>query len=307
MPSLRQLEYLLAVDDTKHFRRAAEKLGISQPTLSAQISSLERNLGVQLIERSRSRVMLTDIGQAVCLPARRIQRDVQEIQDITSGPKMGLGGTLKLGLTPTIAPYLLPAFIRDLHKQAPELQLYLREEKPQLLPESLASGRYDAVILPVPIKSAELFARPLFREPLFLVAPANHAFNNGREGIKREDLRDQTILILEEGHQLREQVVALAEDFGANLRSDYEGTSLDTLKEMVALEMGLSFLPGLYAEHSLPGDTSVNIVPLAGRALYRTIGLVWRKASGRDGEFNTIAESVVRAVKTRFPAYHVFT
>lgn len=304
MPSLRQLEYLVAIAETLHFRRAAEMLGVSQPTLSAQLSTLEERLGVQLVERSRSRVMLTPVGMDICKTARRIGRGVQEIRDIAAGQRGLLAGTVRLGLPPTIGPYLLPRLVPQLHKIYPDLKLHVREEVPQTLPASLEEGRHDVVIMPIPIRSSELHSLPLFREPLFLVAPASSSLTR-HEKIERKDLRGQSILTLETGHQLREQVDAICEEFGAHLLSNFEGTSLDTLRQMVGMEMGLSFLPGLYVKTALNNDKSVKAMELKGRALYRTIGIVWRNSSARQAEFKGLVDHIKNAVKRGFPVFQV--
>ncbi len=304
MPSLRQLEYLLAIAETRHFRRAAEKLSVSQPTLSAQLSTLEKRLGVQLVERSRSRVMLTPAGQDVCRAARRIVRDVQEIKDIAAGQHGPLAGTVRLGLPPTIGPYLLPRLVPKIHKLHPELKLYVREEVPQSLPASLEEGRHDVVIMPVPVRSAELESLPLFREPLYLVVPAASPLAQS-ETVERKSLRGEAILTLETGHQLREQVDAICEEFGARLLSNFEGTSLDTLRQMVAMEMGSSFLPGLYVKSTLIRDSQVKALELKGRSLYRTIGIVWRKASERRDDYLQLADHIKDAVRRGFPQFPV--
>ncbi|MBU2531637.1 MAG: hydrogen peroxide-inducible genes activator [Alphaproteobacteria bacterium] len=303
MPSLRQLEYLLAIQDERHFRRAAAKMGISQPTLSAQLSTLEQALGAQLVERSRSRVLLTPVGKEVAEIARRIVRDVQEIRDVATHKLGEPGGTIRLGLPPTIGPYLLPRVIPRIHRAYPHLKLYVREDVPRNLPDGLDQGKYDVVIMPVPVRAQGLESISLFREPLYLVVPADSDLSQ-RDYIERKDLKGRSILTLESGHHLREQVEALCEEFGAELLTDYEGTSLDTVRQMVGMGMGLSFLPGLYVHSTLGRDGSVKLVELKGRSLYRTIGLLWRDTSARKPEFEQLAQHIrdtVRKSFSRFP------
>ncbi len=302
MPSLRQLEYLLAIAAERHFRRAAERAGVSQPTLSAQLSALEERLGVQLVERSRSGVMLTPAGEGIETIARRVLRDVQEIKDVAAGQKGELSGVVRLGLPPTIGPYLLPRLLPKLHKAYPQLKLYVREEVPQSLPSTLQDGGHDVVIMPVPVRSGDLVSTALFREPLYLAVPADHPLA-AREEVERNDLRGQSILTLETGHQLREQVEAICDEFGADLLVDFEGTSLDTLRQMVGMGMGLSFLPGLYVHTSLDKDSSVRALQLRGRSLYRTIGIAWRKTSARSTEFEKLARHVQDGMKRSFPGF----
>ena len=164
MPSIRQLEYLLAVNEHRHFRRAAGKVGVSQPTLSAQLLALEQRLGVQLIERSRARVLLTPVGQEVVEIARRILRDVQEIRDVATHQLGRPGGTIRLGLPPTIGPYLLPRVIPRIHRTYPDLKLYVREEVPHGLPASLEQGVHDVIIMPIPVRAEGLSKPPNLKE-----------------------------------------------------------------------------------------------------------------------------------------------
>ena len=306
MPSLRQLEYLLALDEERHFRRAATKIGVSQPTLSAQLGTLEETLGAQLVERSRSRVLLTPVGREIADIARRVLRDVQEMRDIATHNLGEPGGTIRLGLPPTIGPYLLPRVIPRIHKAYPELKLYVREDVPQNLSVGLDEGRYDLVITPIPIRAEGLESVRLFREPLYLVVPSDSDLSQ-RDEIERKDLRNRSILTLETGHHLREQVEALCDEFGAKLLADYEGTSLDTLRQMVGMGMGLSFLPGLYVHTSLGRDTSVKQVALKGRALYRTIGLLWRDTSARKSEFEQLAQDIRETVKRSFSTFPILS
>ncbi|MEM9029011.1 MAG: hydrogen peroxide-inducible genes activator [Pseudomonadota bacterium] len=306
MPSLRQLEYLLAVDQNRHFRRAAAQVGVSQPTLSAQLIALEESLAVQLVERSRSRVLLTPVGTDIATIARRIMRDVQEIKEVAAGQQGALAGTIRLGLTPTIGPYLLPTVIPRIHRSHPDLKLYVREDVPHSLPDSLEQGIHDVIIMPVPVRAEGLRAMALFREPLFLVVPSDSDLAE-RNDVERKDLRGRSIIALESGHQLREQVDDICNAFGANMLTNYEGTSLDTILQMVGMGMGLSFLPGLYVHARLNKDTSVKAVELKGRALYRTIGIIWRSTSAREAEFERLAQHIIETVKRRFPKFHLLS
>jgi len=256
MPSLKQLEYLVALHEKRHFRRAAERAGVSQPTLSAQLKALEQDLGGTLVERSRSGVVFTPLGKEVVRIAHRILRDIGEIRQMASNYGHDFGGTIRLGLPPTIGPYLLPRVLPNLHRTYPDLRLYVREEVPKTLPSALQEGRHDVLITPLPVKGAEVTVLPVFREPLFVVVAADHPLARA-EDIVRSDLAGQSILTLETGHHLHEQAEAICEEFGARLRFDFEGTSLDTLRQMVAMGVGLSLLPGLYVRSAIDQDTGV--------------------------------------------------
>lgn len=289
MPSLRQLEYLVALADVLHFRRAAERCNTTQPTLSEQIKTLEDRLGAQLVERSRSGVLLTPIGARVADIARRMLRDSNEIRTIAASGDAALKGVLRVGLPSTIGPYLLPFVVPSLHRAYPELKLYVREELPQTLPRTLEDGGYDIVITPLPVRGEELHTVELFREPLFLTVGADHPLAS-KDRIERTDLAGQEILTLGPGHQLHDSILALCEEFGARVRLDYEGTSLDMLREMVITGLGITFMPALYVRRELTTDADLRVVQLHGRALHRTIGMVWRKSSARHGSFEVVSE-----------------
>ncbi|MFM9850346.1 MAG: LysR substrate-binding domain-containing protein [Hyphomicrobiaceae bacterium] len=288
MPSLRQLEYLVAVAGTRHFRRAAEKVNTTQPTLSEQIKALEGRLGAQLVERTRSRVILTPLGQQVAEVAKRMLRDAQEIRDLAAIGDRELGGVIRLGLPPTIGPYLLPRVVPELHVKYPDLRLYAREELPLALPTALQEGSHDLIIAPLPVHGADLHSIAIFREPLYLAVGADHKLA-ARDSVQRSDLEGEQVLALGHGHQLHDLVVALCDEFGAKLRHDYEGTSLDTLREMVVTGLGITFLPGLYVRSVLTRDRSIKTLELRGRSVYRTIGMLWRKSTARHKSYERLA------------------
>ena len=205
MPSLRQLEYLVALSETRHFRKAAEKTGVSQPTLSAQISTLEQRLGVPLVERGRNAILLTDAGRRIEPIARQMLRQAQEIRDIATISQGRMGGTVRLGLPPTIGPYLLPRLLPDLHAEHPSFKMHVRENIPDALAPALVDGSHDVILAPLPLWGHEIDTRPLFREPLFVVVAEDHPLAE-RQVLDRNDLQGQDVLALESGHQLHEQV-----------------------------------------------------------------------------------------------------
>jgi LysR family hydrogen peroxide-inducible transcriptional activator len=304
MPSLRQLEYLLALQEKRHFRRAAEACGVSQPTLSAQLRSLEDRLGVQLVERSRTTVIMTPVGQQIAAVGRRMISDAEEIRQLAAGHGQGIGGLIRVGLAPTIGPYLLPKMVHDLHAAYPSLKLYVREDIPSALPAALEQGRHDILVIPQMRERLELETRLLFREPLYLVMPASHPLSN-RKRLDRSALRGQSVLTLESGHQLNEQVERICLEVGAELLSDYEGTSLDTLAEMIGMGMGLSFLPGLYVRSNLIQNPAITIAELSGAPIYRTIMLVWRRSSARSADFEILGDHFRDTVRREFPEFTV--
>lgn len=291
MPNLRQLEYLVAIAETRHFRRAAERVHTTQPTLSEQLKALEQRLGVQLVERNRSRVVLTPIGSQIVHVARRMLSDANEIRSLAASGGRELAGVLRIGLPSTIGPYLLPRVIPDLHARYPDLKLYVREELPSHLPRSLDDGVHDLVITPIPVKGADLVSVTLYREPLHLLVGVDHPLA-GKPRVRKRDLEGQDVLTLGPGHQLHDVVQTLCAELGANLRFDYEGTSLDMLREMVATGLGITFVPGLYVQTMLTRDPSVKCLELEGRSVYRTIGMVWRASSARSATYERLADLI---------------
>ncbi len=296
VPNIRQLEYLVAIADTLNFRRAAERTNTTQPTLSEQLKALEERLGTQLVERGRSRVLLTPLGEQVVAIARRILRDSNEIRQLAASGGKELAGVLRLGLPPTIGPYLLPLVLPSLHKAFPELRLYIREELPETLPRALEEGSLDLAITLLPVSGADLVSQSLFREPLLLVVGADHPLAP-LKSVQRADLANQDVLALGRGHQLHDVVVGLCEEFGARLRYDFEGTSLDTLREMVVMGLGMTFLPGLYVRREIMTDPSLKVLELHGRALYRHVGMVWRKASALQASHEKLAQFFATAIE----------
>lgn len=299
MPNLRQLEYFVAIADTLHFKRAAERCNTTQPTLSEQLKALEERLGVQLVERSRSKVMMTPIGNQILEIARRMLGDANEIRMLASSGGRELAGLLRLGLPPTIGPYLLPHVLPTLHKSYPKLKLYIRESLPEDLPRALEDGRLDLVITLLPVAGSEFGSAPLFREPLLLTVASDHRLAGARS-VRKEDLEGEDMLALGPGHQLHEAVLSLCTEFGARLRYEFEGTSLDTLREMVVMGMGITFLPGLYAQREIDNDPSLKTLSIEGRAIYRTVGMVWRKTSARQGDYEKLAEFFRTAARESF-------
>ncbi|TFH32395.1 MAG: LysR family transcriptional regulator [Myxococcales bacterium] len=299
MPTLRQLEYLVAVADTRHFGRAAERVHITQPTLSEQLRTLEQRLSVQLVERSRSTVVVTPLGFEVVEIARRMLRDAQRIRDITDQIGSSMGGVVRLGLPSTIGPYLLPRVVPRLHALYPRLKLYVREELPHLLPHGLAEGLHDVIVAPLPVTQTGFREAVLFEEPLHLAVPLDHELAQ-RDSIEVHDLAGVDLLALGPGHQLRDLAVNLAAETGANIRLDYEGTSLDTLREMMATGLGVSLLPGLYVHTVVRNDPRFKTFEIGRPGLKRTIGMLWRKTKTTQPDFERLATLFREAVAQEF-------
>jgi LysR family hydrogen peroxide-inducible transcriptional activator len=305
MPTLRQLQYFAALGECRNYRKAAELTGVSQPTLSAQLAALEERLGCDLVEHGRSPVILTAAGEELLPMVQKVLAKVQKIRDRAAKHHRRAGGVVRLGLPASIGPYLLPHVVASLHRAYPHLRLYVREGIPEALPDGLVRGIHDLLITPIPVRGEGLSCQALFREPLFLAVPAGHSFIN-RSDVTLKDLADQSILTLEKGHALHEQVAALCQDCGAKLLDDYEGTSLDTLRQMTGMGLGLTFLPGLYVKSTMGADESVAIVNIKGRDLNRTIGVAWRQGSPGEETYRRIASHVRDAVRHKFPGFQTF-
>lgn len=289
MPNLRQLEYLVALADTCHFRRAAERANATQPTLSEQIRALEMRLGTQLVERTRGRVSLTPLGQQIAEIARRMLRDAGEIRCLAANGGREPSGLLRLGLPPTIGPYLLPLVAPHLRMTFPHLKLYVCEGIPRTLPQALENGIHDLIIAQMPVRSADIVSVTLFREPLYLIVASDHALA-GRTTATLQEIEGQDVLVLSPGHQLHDNVVSICEDAGARLRTEFEGTSLDMLREMVVMGMGVTFMPAFYVRRELVNDPNVRILSISDRTLDRTIGMMWRRSSALQAAYSRFAD-----------------
>jgi LysR family hydrogen peroxide-inducible transcriptional activator len=294
MPTLQQFRYLVAVADTLHFRRAAASVNVTQPTLSTQLRELEDKLGVQLVERSRAGVTLTPVGAEVTARARRVLRDVAEIADVAAMGSDPFRGTLRVGVVASLGGYFLPLVIPRLHADHPELRFYVREGLADDLTARLDGGALDLVFLPLPVAGGGLHAAPLFEEPLQVVMPADHRLAALHE-VQPDALGGETVMALEAGHRLHDTVERYCEAAGARLSRDWEGTSLDTLRQMVATGLGLSLLPALYVRSEVARERLVTARPLSTPRPSREIGMVWRRTAARGEAYETLA-ATIRAV-----------
>ncbi|GAB5468004.1 MAG: hydrogen peroxide-inducible genes activator [Rhodospirillales bacterium] len=268
--------------------------------MSGQLRELEQKLGVQLVERSRSRVILTPLGKEVAARARILLRDVQGIVALAQHGQTVLGGTLRVGVLQSLGPYLLPHILPELHHSYAGLKLYVREELPQSLLRGLEEGNFDFLLFPLPVKGADLDCQPLFREPLWVVVPRDHRLT-AKESVAPADLEGETVMTLERGHRLHGQVRDLCERYGAHLALDYEGTSLDTLRQMVDMGMGLSLLPALYVRSEVLRDTQVVARRLVDPSPARDIAMIWRRQAARQQEYRTLARLFRKVLTRRVP------
>ena len=295
---LKDLRYLVAVADTRHFGRAAERCFVSQPTLSAQLKKLEQSLGVQLIERQPNNVALTDPGEQIVARARRILEACEEVTTLARSHRDPLAGVLRVALLPTIGPYLLPHIARPLQRALPRLQLHLHEYQTIPMLKRLKAGELDVGILALPVDLDGLEARELYSEPFKVLIPDRHALAQ-RSRVTMGDLEGQSLLLLEEGHCLRDQALALCSRAGLGERQDFSATSLETLRQMVATGAGITLLPQLATEGAYGNARGTRVLPFAKPVPSRRVGAVWRKTSARrtaiDAVCGFIAERMERS------------
>jgi LysR family hydrogen peroxide-inducible transcriptional activator len=288
---LKDLRYLVAVADTRHFGRAAERSFVSQPTLSAQLKKLEEYLGVQLIERAPKRVQLTPAGEEIVDRARRIVDASEEIDELARGHRVPLAGRLRLALLPTIGPYLLPNVAARLRRQLPRLELMLYEYQTDPMLEKLQSGEIDVGILALPVPMDGLDSHELYKEPFTVAMPSGHRLAQ-RSSIKVDDLDHETLLLLEDGHCLRGQALDICASTAVHEKQDFRATSLETLRQMVAAGVGITLLPELAGRGAYGNARGVTIRPFAKPVPTRTIGAVWRKSTARRAAIQALCKQI---------------
>ena len=296
MISFRQLQCLVSLTETLHFRRAAERLHLSQPALSAQIAQLVEHLGAMLVERTRRKVLLTPLGREVSARARRILRDVTELEDLAHKAREPLSGTLRVGVLRTLGPYLLPHILPELRRRHPDLKLYLREEPRERLLAELALGDLDMLLISAaPTEDEHLTVTALFHEPLWLTLPLGHPLA-GRDSIDPADLAGERLIMLEVGDGLRDPAQALCRESGAMEHPDFTATSLDTLRQMVATGLGTTLLPALYVLAEALADDQIAVRPFAEVAPSRPIDMVWRRTTTRSEEYRLFARLIAQSL-----------
>ena len=294
--NLQEMRYIVALDDTRHFGQAARACFISQPTLSSQIKKLEEFLGVTLFDRSLKNVTPTAVGREIIASARLIVQESNHILELARGSLNPMGRDVRLGVIPTLGPYFLPRILPWLHDTFPSLKLMLREQMTPHLLADLGNGRLDAGLLVLPLKDPALESIPLFIEPFFAAIPADHPLSN-KTRININELAQAKLLLLEEGHCLRDQALDICQ-LERPENEEMRATSLETLRQMVALGYGVTLIPALAADTPLDYRNRIRIIPLDAAGASRTVGLVWRRRSYLDETFIKLAE----ALKEKLPA-----
>lgn len=290
-PTIQQLRYAVAVAEARHFGRAAQACFVSQPALSAQIRELESRLHVQLFERTSRGVLITEAGDVVIGRARRILREVDDLCEAASGLGEELGRSLRLGIIPTIAPYVLPHAIGLIRDRYPGLELYLREDRTDALITQLQAGELDLLLLSLPVARPGIEELALYTEPFLLAVPEAHALAQ-RHSCDTSELINERLVLLEEGHCLRDQALAVCELAGHGGPAEVQGTSLPTVIQMVGSGLGVTLLPaGAIERDVLPGGHVV-VRPLQPSAPIRTVGLAYRSSSARVAGYRQLGDLI---------------
>jgi LysR family hydrogen peroxide-inducible transcriptional activator len=292
LPTLKQLQYLVALKDQGHFGKAAESCFVTQSTLSAGLREIESLIGVVLVERTRRVVRFTPLGLRIAEKARRILREAEELTDMARAAGKPLSGELRMGVIPTIAPFLLPSLLPKLRAEYPDLKLYLREETSQAACDSLHRGQLDCVLLALPYGCGDVDSAELFEDRLFV------AFPPGMEPpaiVRPDSFEDETLLLLEDGHCLKDHALAACNRPELRAEAAMLGTSLHTLVQMVDNGLGLTMVPAMAIDAGILNGTRVIARPLESEYAARRIALVWRKSSPREKEFQLLADALKAA------------
>ena len=290
--NLRDLHYLVALADHRHFGRAAAASFVSQPTLSTQIRKLEDELGLTLIERSPRKVMLTPAGSDLADRARRILAEVEQLKEAARRARDPEAGSVRLGIFPTLAPYLLPHVVPQLRARLPRLELLLAEDKSDVVLKQLREGRLDAGVLALPLHDDSLHVEFLFEEPFVLAAPESHRLAHHPDGLRLRDLAGEHLLLLEDGHCLRDQALDVCARAGAGEHDGFRATSLETLRQMVVAGVGITLLPMLAVKPPVAEPAGLSLRRFADPPPSRRIGMAWRKSSAMIDLLRKIAHTL---------------
>jgi LysR family transcriptional regulator, hydrogen peroxide-inducible genes activator len=294
LPTVKQLQYLVALRRFGHFGKAADACFVTQSTLSAGLRELETLLGLTLVERTRRVVRFTPLGEKIADKAVRVLRETEELAEMARAQGRPLHGELRMGVIPTIAPFLLPTMLPRLREQWPELKLYLREETSAGACEALHRGQLDCVLLALPFGCGEVDSTALFDDRLYIAYPGGEA--PLASSIAAADIDENRLLLLEDGHCLKDHALSACNRPELRANASMMGTSLHTLVQMVDNGLGLTFVPGMAIQAGILSGTGVDARPLRSDHPYRRIALIWRRSSPREAEFQMLAASLRRIV-----------
>ena len=299
LPTLKQLQYLVALREHGHFGKAADSCFVTQSTLSAGLRELETLLGVTLVERTRRVVRFTALGEKIADKAVRVIREAEELAELARAEGRPLHGELRLGVIPTIAPFLLPAMLPLLRKEWPSLKLYLREETSHAACEALHRGQLDCVLLALPFACGDVESAPLFEDRLFVAFPGGEAPAGTMVSV--DDIDEKRMLLLEDGHCLKDHALSACNRPDLRAHAAMMGTSLHTLVQMVDNGLGVTFVPAMAIESGILEGTRVDAKPLRSDHGFRRVALIWRRSSPRESEFQLLATALRRIVTELIP------
>ena len=294
LPTLKQLQYLVTLQDTGHFGKAAESCFVTQSTLSASLRELESLIGVTLVERNRRVVGFTPLGVRIAEKARRVLREAEELADMARAAGQPLAGDLRMGVIPTIAPFLLPTMLPLLRREWPKLKLYLREETSQSACEALHRGQLDCVLLALPYGCGDVASASLFDDPLFVAFPRGEAPEGA--SVEAAEIDENRLLLLEDGHCLKDHALSACNRPDLRAHAAMMGTSLHTLVQMVDNGLGVTFIPSMAIDAGILEGTRIDARPLRSDHGFRQIALIWRRSSPRESEFRLLAGALSRII-----------
>ena len=291
MPSIKQLKYLCAVAEHKHFSKAAAACHVTQSTLSVAIQDLESRLGVVVFERNKKTVLITPLGEKLLHQARGILGAVEDFVSLARANEGALSGEIRLGVIPTIGPFILPPILKNLRKSYPKLKLYLKEALSAQLLLQLQQGRLDLIMLAFPYAMPDMETVSLFRDEFLLCLPPGHRLEKVKQ-VKQQQLRGESLLLLEEGHCLRDHALEACKLQSADTDLVYQGTSLHTLVQMVANGLGVTLLPEMAVQANVLGDTHLQLKHFSSENVSREIGMAWRRSDPRRDDYLLLAEFI---------------
>jgi LysR family transcriptional regulator, hydrogen peroxide-inducible genes activator len=291
LPSLQQLRFLCALAEQCHFGRAAESCAVTQSTLSGGIKELEARLGITLFERSHRHVMLTPLGKEIATRARRLLVDAEELVGLARNAQEPLSGPLRFGVIPTVGPYVLPSLLSHLGTALPKLKLHVREAPTPVLLDKLAGGELDILLAAVPYELGDVEAMEIAEDPIVVAMPRNHPLHH-HKAVSRDDLAREQLLLIADGHCLRSHSLQACRIVDPVRNEIFQATSLQTLIQMVAAELGVTLMPQIAVNSELASTRNVVIRPLAPDKPFRTLVLAWRPTSLRSAEFRMLGNLI---------------
>jgi LysR family hydrogen peroxide-inducible transcriptional activator len=306
LPSLQQLRFLCALAEQCHFGRAAESCAVTQSTLSGGIKELEARLGVTLFERSHRHVMLTPVGKEIATRAQRLLVDAEELVGLARNAQEPLSGPLRFGVIPTVGPYVLPSLLSHLGTALPKLKLYVREAPTPVLLDKLAGGELDILLVAIPYKLGDVEAMEITEDPIVVAMPRNHPLRHHKV-VSRDDLAREQLLLIEDGHCLRSHSLQACRIVDPVRNEVFQATSLRTLVQMVAAELGITLMPQIAVDSELASTRNVVIRPLSPDKPFRTLVLAWRPTTSRGAEFRMLGNLIrecLTGTKRAFAPHH---